>query len=658
MIAATAELALEAYRRMVRIRRFEERCLDLTKDGTIAGSAHLCGGQEAIPVGARLALAEGDRVVATYRGHGWAIEWGLPVVDLLAEICHRAGGLNGGRAGSALMMAPERGFLGENSIVGAGVTIAAGAALAAKRKGDGRVVVVSIGDGAMNQGATHEGFNFAAALRLPLIVVCENNAWSEMTPIRETTAIPDLAARAAAYGIPGLVVDGNDPRAVFAAVRAAADRARAGEGPTLLECKTVRLMAHYNRDVEHYRSNEERAADRARDPIERLRGLLGADGVDEARLERIDRELAAEIDAATTIVRSMSAPDAATARDHVYAPDRVARPASTMAEPKELTYAMAVNEALGLELAERAEMIVYGEDVGYAGGIFGVTRRLQATFGKERVFDTPISESAILGSAVGAAIEGLRPVVEIMWADFLLVALDSLINQAANVRYVTRGKQGLPLVVRTQQGSTPGSCAQHSQCLEALLAHIPGLRVGLPATPADAYAMLRAAIASDDPVVLIESRALYPGKGLVAVGEPVEAIGGARLRRDGGDIAVITWGTALPAVLEAAEAVSSEGVEAAVLDLRWLSPLDDAAIDAIVADCGGRVLIVHEANLSGGFGAEVAARIGERHFGRLRGPVERLATPDVRIPASPVLRAALLPSAGSIAAALRRISAS
>jgi len=248
---------------------------------------------------------------------------------------------------------------------------------------------------------------------------------------------------------------------------------------------------------------------------------------------------------------------------------------------------------------------------------------------------------------VGAALEGLRPVVEIMWGDFLLVALDQLINQAANVRYVSEGRHCAPLVVRTQQGATPGSCAQHSQSLEALLAHIPGLRVGVASTPQDAHAMLRAAVADDDPVILFESRALYQHKGMVALGGECEGVGGARTRREGGDVTIVSWGRTALLADQAAERLAADGIEATVLDLRWLSPLDDDAIAGAVQHTG-RVLVAHEANLTGGFGAEVSARIGETQFDSLDAPVRRVGTPDVRIPPAPGLQAALLPSVESI----------
>jgi 2-oxoisovalerate dehydrogenase E1 component len=664
---------LDLYRRMSVIRQFEERCLELSRERFISGSIHLCLGQEAIPVGVCAALDPIDRVIATYRGHGWAIARGVPLEPLLGEICQRADGLNGGRCGSPLLSAPEYGFFGENSIVGAGLPVADGLALAAQYLETGRVVAVSVGDGAMSQGALHEGLVFAAAKNLPLVIVCENNAWSELTPTAAFLRAPDLVDRVAGYRIPAKVVDGCDAGAVFEAATWAVAEARAGRGPVFLECKTVRLGGHYNGDIEHYRPRDDAEEARRREPLARLRRLLADERDDAASvLDGIDAEVGREIDEVTSAVRAMDEPAAETAAAHVVAdpltgpgPDAASGPdagaasgsdaASADAEPADLTYQRAINRALRDELASRPEVVLYGEDVGKAGGIFGVSRGLQRDFGPARVFDTPISESAILGSAVGAAMDGMKPIVEIMWGDFLLVALDQLINQAANVRFINRSRLHAPMVVRFQQGATPGACAQHSQSLEAFLAHIPGLKVGVPATPADGYAMTRAAVADPDPVLLAEARELYQLTGPVPTGGSPQATAGARIHRQGSDIAILTWGPMLHRALSAANRLADAGTEACVVDLRWLRPLDDSTIDAVVRQCRGRVIVAHEANLTGGFGAEVAARINERHFGTLTAPVRRIGAPDVRIPAAPALQQAVLPSADWLVDAAREM---
>jgi acetoin:2,6-dichlorophenolindophenol oxidoreductase subunit beta len=320
----------------------------------------------------------------------------------------------------------------------------------------------------------------------------------------------------------------------------------------------------------------------------------------------------------------------------------------------ELSYIRAVNEALAWSLEHFPEAIVLGEDVALPNGPFGATKGLHARFG-ERVIDTPISESAMIGTALGAAVSGLRPVVEIMYADFLLVAMDQIVNQVANARYVSKGTLIPRLTIRTQQGATPGSCAQHSQSLEALFAHVPGLRVGLAADATSAYAMLRAAIASDDPVMLFESRRLYPNKAMVDLGAPVEAVGGSRLLAPGTDITVVTWGSVVQDVLAARESLAAAGISVAVVDLRWLCPLDLSLV-LESAERTGRLAVVHEANRTAGFGAEVLAQVSESIGGDLMVPPVRIASRDGRVPASPVLSGAMLPGVERIQAELSALA--
>jgi 2-oxoisovalerate dehydrogenase E1 component len=240
-----------------------------------------------------------------------------------------------------------------------------------------------------------------------------------------------------------------------------------------------------------------------------------------------------------------------------------------------------------------------------------------------------------------------------MWSDFALVALDQLVNQAANVRYISRGEVTAPMVVRMQQGITPGSCAQHSQSLEAIIGHVPGLKVGLPSTPDDAFQMLRAAIADPDPVIVIESRALYLEKGLVDLEADPQSVGGARLRRQGKDAVIVTWGRITSTALAAADELASEGIDVAVLDLRWLAPLDEDALLRAVAQSSGRAVVLHEANLTGGFGAEIVARIVNGAFDALSAPVRRVGLPDVRVPSAPSLQQALFPSVDDVVQAVK-----
>jgi 2-oxoisovalerate dehydrogenase E1 component len=468
-----------------------------------------------------------------------------------------------------------------------------------------------------------------------------------------------VAQRASGYGIPGVTIDGTDPIAVRDTIKHLAERARNGGGPAVVECRVPRLWGHYNRDIEHYRPKEDRQAAAERDPIALLSNRLVEAGVlDREGVERIAREVKAEVDKVVSTVLAAPAPDSSTAHAHMYAqarPSTPAKPTNENIEPRNMSYVQAVNEALSRELQTRPEVLVYGEDVGHAGGIFGASRGLQKTYGAERVFDTPIAESAILGSAVGAALIGMKPIVEIMWADFMLVALDQIINQAANVRYITGGRCGVPLVVRTQQGATPGSCAQHSQSLEALLAHIPGLRIAIPGTPQDAYSILRAAVADPDPCIIFEARSLYQTSGPVATSDTIQPIGGAQLRKPGTDAVIITWGTMVRVALEAAQLLESEGLQVGVLDLRWLAPLDEEAIRSAATRANGKVVVAHEANVTGGFGAEIVARLHELCENGAPLRIKRVGTPNVRMPATPSLSQELLPNAKRIADAVRAV---
>ncbi len=318
----------------------------------------------------------------------------------------------------------------------------------------------------------------------------------------------------------------------------------------------------------------------------------------------------------------------------------------------DMTYAEAVNAALRHALATDDTVLLYGEDVAKPGGVHGVTRGLHREFG-DRVFDTPISESAILGSAIGAAMFGRRPVVEIMWADFLFVAFDQIINQASNVRYVSRGRLTAPITIRTQQGVAPGACAQHSQNVEALLTHVPGIRVAMPANPQDAYDLMLSAIFCDDPTVVIDNRTLYRVKGEVATDRPPAPIGGSRVVHGGNDVTVVSWGRMVGQAELAARQLAGEGIGTEVLDLRWLNPLDEEGILSSLQRTR-RLLVVHEATTTGGLGAEILARAAQSGIG-LAAPPQRLGSLDVRMPAARRLIADAVPGADQIAQAVRRL---
>jgi pyruvate dehydrogenase E1 component beta subunit len=321
---------------------------------------------------------------------------------------------------------------------------------------------------------------------------------------------------------------------------------------------------------------------------------------------------------------------------------------------REITHKQAIQEALREEMRRDERVFLLGEDIGVYGGAFGVTLGFLEEFGKERVRDTPISELGIVGAAAGAALLGMRPVVEIMFMDFTTLALDQLANQAAKMRFMFGGKARVPMVLRTPQGAGTGAAAQHSQSLEALFAHFPGLKVAMPSTPADAKGLLKTAIRDDNPVVFIEHKLLYNRKAPVPEGEHVVPLGQADIKRPGRDLTIIAWSAMVPKALAAAEVLAGEGIEAEVLDPRSLVPLDEATILESVRRTG-RVLITHEACRTGGFGAEVLARIVEEGFDYLDAPVRRVAGRDLPIPYSKDLERQVIPQEKDILREARRL---
>ncbi len=322
---------------------------------------------------------------------------------------------------------------------------------------------------------------------------------------------------------------------------------------------------------------------------------------------------------------------------------------------RELTYSQAIREALAEELRRDESVFLMGEDIGVYGGAFGVTLDLVHEFGPDKVIDTPLSEAAIVGAATGAAMLGMRPVAEVQFSDFLTIAADQLVNQAAKMRYMFGGKAKVPLVVRTPLGSGTGAAAQHSQSLETWFMHIPGLKVVVPATPYDAKGLLKSAIRDDNPVVFFEHKLLYRTKGHVPAGDYTVPIGQAAVRREGADVTVIATSIMVPRSLAAADTLAAEGIDVEVIDLRSLRPLDTETIVSSVCKTG-HVVVVHEANRFGGFGGEIAATIAESEaFDFLDAPILRLGGKDVPIPYNPELERAAVPQEADIVAACRRL---
>ena len=646
------ELDRAMLERMLLIRAFEQELSRANALGELPTEAiHLSIGQEATAVGVCFALRADDFIATTHRGHGHMLAKGADVDGMMAEIHGKAEGLCGGRGGSMHVTDARVGAIGANGIVGASPLMAAGAAHAAKLRGSSQVAVAFLGDGATNQGMFHEALNFAAVFDLPAVFVVENNLYGEFTPVEKHTRVPRLSERAAAYGMPGVSVDGNDVGAVYAATKEAVQRARDGEGPTLLECRTYRWHGHMEGEQIPYRTADEIAAWKLRCPIDALAG-----GVDPGDVAALRTRTAERVQQARLAAESGTEPPLSALDEDVFAPDLrslwTAGPAP-VGPTREITCSRAIWEALHEELVRDERVYMLGEDV-TTGGYFAVTEGLVDDIGPERVVDTPISEYAIVGTAVGAAMSGMRPVAEILFSDFLTTCMDPLVNQAAKLRLMSGGQYTLPLVVRTPGGAGLGMAAQHSQSLEALLTGIPGLIVVAPATPADAKGLLKAAIRSDNPVLYFENKLLYAATGPVPEGEHLVPLGVADIKRAGRDVTVVTVGAALGKALEAADVLAREGVEVEVVDIRTLVPLDTATILASVARTG-RLVTVEDAPRTHGFGAEVVAQVARLAFSALRSAPRRVAARDVPLSYNSALENAALPDAQDVVGACRGV---
>jgi len=674
------------------------------------GATHLSIGQEGVAVGAMSALRPDDLITSTHRGHGHTVAKGFywlrgaaneqlaefigTEVDLndrpglldcalqmhlnraMAELFGKEEGYCRGRGGGMHIADFNMGHLGANAIVGGSYAIATGAAMACDKLGNGRLCLCLVGDGAANNGIAHEAYNFACMAQFPrgcpVIYLVENNQYG-MTgqQVGEVTGIDHLARRGAGYDFDSMhaeVVNGMDVLAVRDAVRRAADLCRRGHGPVLLECVTYRYMGHsLSDDRTTYRSKEEERAWRAEDPIDRFESQLLATGLATEDKISIHRDLAADrIDRATLFAAQATDPDPATISEGLFAettsddldpgwatpPEALVGPLPKPRRTNTILQRHAVVEALIEEMLRDRRVIVYGEDVADYGGAFGATRGLLEIFGRERVFNTAISEAAICGTACGAAMAGLRPVAEIMYIDFILMAMDQVGNQIAKNRYMFGGKAKLPLVIRTTIGGGKGYAGQHSQSLEAVVTMMPGLKVVAPATPYDTKGLLKSAIRDDNPVIFIEHQLTYLERGEVPTEEYTLPLGVARVAREGTDVTVVAYSYMYYRAMAAAEALAEEGISVEVVDPRTLIPLD---VDTIVASVHktGRLVIVQQAPETGCFGEHIAYAVQRRAFSSLRVPVRLVAAFDVPPPMAPTLESLNIPSVERIAAAIR-----
>ena len=714
----THEEAVAILEDMLVIRELEEMIVklrsgayDAIRDFNYRGPTHVSVGQEGTAAGACCALGLADNITSTHRGHGESLAKGTVAIRQMTDeqlrkrvpncrsskhedlvqaaleehvyrtICELFGKDDGycrGRGGSMHIADFSVGHLGANAIVGGGVPIATGAALANRYLERGNVVCCFAGDGAYANGVDLESLNFAAQAQftnhlasrkfgLPIIfLVCNNHYGMTHRSDDEVMGVTHIARRPAGFADNNMhseIVNGMNVLAVRDAVLRAAKLCRDGKGPVFLDVNCYRYWGHSLSDPRiEYRTKEEEAAWKAIDPIEAYKKeLLDARVLDAKSLAAVEKRVVDRNSSAAKRAAAAADPEAKDVLKFMYTDTKCDTVPAEFANVElsgplpqfkrvngELTYKDALKEALVQEMARDKRVIFYGEDVADYGGAFKVTKGLLETFGRDRVFNTPISEACICGTGCGAAMNGLRPVVELMYFDFALMSSDQISNQAAKWHYMSGAQTEVPLVIRASAGAGKGYGGQHSQTLESIFCHIPGMYVVYPATPYDAKGMLKSAIRDNNPVLFAESQALYSMKGPVPEGDYIVPLGVADIKREGGDITLVAWGPLVHDCLKAAEELKAgKNINAEVIDLRSLVPLDLETILRSVQKTG-RCVVASQAIHIGSYTGEIASTIQDAVFDYLDAPVKRVGAKNGIAPQSHILEAAFLPNVNDI----------
>ena len=652
-----SELLVEMYRLMVLSREFDRRMLALQRQGRM-GTYAMLEGQEAAQIGSALALGPDDFIFPSYREHGVQLARGMPAEVVMSYW-----------RGLPNDTWDVYGYQQHILTVPIATQLPHAVGFSLRTAEAGIVTMVYFGDGATSEGDFHSGMNFAGVFKTPTVFFCSNNLYAISVPVSRQTASATLAQKADAYGFEGVQVDGMDVVAVYQVTKEAVEKARAGGGPTLIEALTYRYGGHATADDPTlYRSREEVEEWKARDPILRLRNYLQhLDLWDEGAEEKVSMEVTDVVESAITEIEARPTPGRDDAIRHSYAqiPDELVdqlhnwqralgEPPTTFAAselwrigndeipngPTELwNMAEAINATLA-QLMERDEnVVILGEDVGLAGGVFRITEGLQKRFGTDRVMDTPLDEAGIVGTAIGLAMAGARPVAEIQFDGFVYPAFDQIIAHLARMRYRTRGRVSVPVVVRFPNGPGIGAHEFHCDSPEAFFAHAPGLVVVSPSTALDAKGLLAAALQSEDPVIFLEPKVLYR-----AAREPVPVdhftlpIGRARVRVAGDDLTLVTYGGLVPLALKGAD---GSGASVEVIDLRTISPWDRETVLGSVEKTG-RLLVVQEPAGTCGVAADISAVVAEELLYSLKAPVVRITGFDAPWPQFAIEKHALI----------------
>lgn len=657
----TKKQLLDVYRNMVLSRKMDEKMLMLIRQGK--GFFHIGGsGHEAAQLAAAQCFRPGeDWSFPYYRDSAFTLGMGMTAREQLLCFLSRADDpSSGGRQMSQHYGHHELRIVTQSSPTGTQFLQAVGCAMAARRSGGKEVAYVSAGEGTTSQGDFHEALNWASRDKLPVIFHIEDNRFAISVPIEDQTAGASVYEIVAGYkNLARYHVDGTDFFESHLAFRKAVERARKGKGPGVIVSDVVRLLPHSSSDDQRkYRSKEELEADRERDPILRFEAMCVEGGVADSKdFAKIRKEVEAQVSDDVVWGEAQPLPEPETAILHVYSESKTGIGGSETnvnSISDKIVMVDAINHALKEEMERNEMMIIYGQDVaGQKGGVFTATKGLTAAFGKDRVYNAPLAESSIVGTAIGMACAGWKPVVEIQFGDYIWTAMMQIRNELATFRYRSNNTWSCPAVIRIPVGGYIHGGLYHSQSIDGYFIHLPGIRIAYPSTAADAKGLLKMACRMEDPVLFMEHKGLYRHPQAVTP-EPDEnyllPFGLARIVQEGADLTIITWGMMVHKSVDAAKKIQDE-TEASIeiIDLRTLNPLDLDSIEKSLRKTN-KVLVVYEDNLTNGPGAEISALIAERFFELLDGPVRRVAAEDCPIPFNTILEDQVLPQTHNIVA--------
>ncbi|MEX1054951.1 MAG: dehydrogenase E1 component subunit alpha/beta [Rhodothermales bacterium] len=655
---------LKVYRTMLLSRRLDEKMLTLLKQGK--GFFHIgCAGHEAAQAAIGLYTRPGhDWFCMYYRDLCIALSLGMTSREtMLAHLAKASDPNSGGRQMSEHYGIRKLNIMTTSSSVAAQFLPALGFGMAINRRGEDAFVYVSGGEGATSQGDFHEAMNWSARIKAPVLFFIQDNKFAISVPVKDQTAGGTPYKLAAGYeGMKRMRVDGTDFFKVAAAAKTAIEYIRAGNGPVFLVADVVRLLPHSSSDNHaKYRTPEELAEDKKIDPIARLEmTLIEAGLLSEETIARLQKEVALEVDEAAKWATKQADPEPESATTHVFSetPNKLEFEKSKPSG-KPQVMVDAINQAMKEEMKRDERIIVYGEDVGGdKGGVFTATRDLTAMFGPDRCFNSPLAEASVVGTAVGLAASGFKPVVEIQFADYIWPAMQQIRNQVAPFRYRSNNLWSCPMVIRVPCGGYIHGGLCHSQNIEAIFGHMPGLKIAMPSIASDAKGLLKTAMRMDDPVLFLEHKALYRMAGArtpAADADYYLPFGKSRIAREGTDLTIVTWGMLVHKALSVAKQLEKEeGVSVEVIDIRTIVPLDSEAI-LESAKKTGRVLVAYEDHEFMGFGAEIASQIADLAFEYLDAPVRREAGAFTYIPYAHPLEKAVLPQDEDILRAAREV---